>query len=176
MEESAKWYVLHTYSGYENMVKDSLEKLIENNNLQDFITDIQIPLEQTIEEKNGKRKVVNRKLLPCYVFVKLIYTNNIWYLVTNTRGVTGFVGPGGRPLPLTDEEVKRMGLEKEIPAGEINFGVGDTVTVVNSPLEGNVGTIEEIDYKNQKARVNVSMFGRMTPVDLDFVQFVKVES
>ena len=98
-KEQAKWYVLHTYSGYENMVKDSLEKLVENNSLEDYITDIQILTEQTIEEKNGKRKVVTRKLLPCYVFIKLIYTNHIWYMVTNTRGVTGFVGPGGDPFP-----------------------------------------------------------------------------
>ena len=105
----AKWYVIHTYSGYEAMVKDSLEKLIENNNLQENIFDIQIPTEETLEEKaNGKKKVVERKKFPCYVFLKMIYSNNIWYLVTNTRGVTGFVGPQGRPLPLTEEEVVRM--------------------------------------------------------------------
>ena len=109
----AKWYVIHTYSGYEAMVKDSLEKLIENNNLQENIFDIQIPTEETLEEKaNGKKKVVERKKFPCYVFLKMIYSNNIWYLVTNTRGVTGFVGPQGRPLPLTEEEVVRMGLIK----------------------------------------------------------------
>ncbi len=171
-KEQAKWYVLHTYSGYENMVKDSLEKLVENNSLEDYITDIQILTEQTIEEKNGKRKVVTRKLLPCYVFIKLIYTNHIWYMVTNTRGVTGFVGPGGRPLPLTDEEVRRMQLEKTVK--EVNFTIGDTVRVVSGPLENYVGTVEEIDLKNQKAKVMVSMFGRQTPVDLEFVQFEKM--
>ena len=170
--EQAKWYVLHTYSGYESMVKDSIEKLIENNNLEDFITDIQVPMEQTIEEKNGKRKVVARKMYPCYVFVKLIYTNNIWYLVTNTRGVTGFVGPGGRPLPLTDEEVKRMQLEKFV--NMVNFGIGDNIRVISGPLENYIGTIEEIDYKTQKAKVMVSMFGRQTPVELEFVQFEKI--
>ncbi|MBQ6922460.1 MAG: transcription termination/antitermination protein NusG, partial [Clostridia bacterium] len=109
----SKWYVIHTYSGYEMMVKDSLEKLIENNNLQENIYDIQIPTEETLEEKaNGKKKVVERKKFPSYVFLKMIYSNDIWYLVTNTRGVTGFVGPQGRPMPLTDEEVARMGLER----------------------------------------------------------------
>ena len=170
--EQAKWYVLHTYSGYENMVKDSIEKLVENNNLQDYIFDIQIPMEQTLEEKNGKRKVVARKIYPCYVFIKLIYTNNIWFMITNTRGVTGFVGPGGRPLPLLDDEVKKMQLEKMVV--EVNFGEGDMIRVVSGPLEGNVGTLEEIDEKNQKAKVMVSMFGRSTPVDLDFIQFEKI--
>ncbi len=167
-----KWYVLHTYSGYESMVQDSIEKLIENNNLQEYITDIQIPHEQTIEEKNGKRKVVSRKMYPCYVFVKLIYTNNIWYLVTNTRGVTGFVGPGGRPLPLTDDEVRRMQLEKFVT--EVNFGVGDNIRVISGPLENYIGTIEELDVKAQKAKVTVSMFGRQTPVELEFIQFEKI--
>ncbi len=170
--QQASWYVLHTYSGYENMVKDSLEKLIENNNLEEYIFDIQIPMEQTIEEKNGKRKVVARKLYPCYVFIKLIYTNEIWYLVTNTRGVTGFVGPGGRPLPLKEDEVKRMQLEKFVT--EVNFGVGDNIRVVSGPLENYMGVIEEVDYKAQKAKVTVSMFGRQTPVELEFVQFEKM--
>ena len=117
--ENAKWYVIHTYSGYEMMVKDSLEKLIENNNLQENIYDIQIPTEETLEEKsNGKKKVVERKKFPCYVFLKMIYSNEIWYLVTNTRGVTGFVGPQGRPMPLTPEEVARMGLER--PKGRMS--------------------------------------------------------
>lgn len=170
--ELAKWYVLHTYSGYESMVKDNLLKLIENNNLSESIIDIQIPLEQVVEEKNGKKKVVARKLFPCYVFVKLVYNNNLWYLLTNTRGVTGFVGPNGRALPLTDEEVKRMQLEKISVAN--NFNIKDTVRVSTGPLEGYVGIIDELDYKSQKAKVNVSMFGRQTPVELDFVQFEKI--
>ena len=170
--EQPKWYVIHTYSGYENMVKDSIEKLIENNNLQDYIFDIQIPMEQTLEEKNGKKKVVSRKIYPCYIFVKLIYTNNIWFMITNTRGVTGFVGPGGRPLPLLDEEVKKMRLETVVV--DVNFGVGDQVRVISGPLEGNIGTIESMDEKNQKAKVMLSMFGRNTPVDLEFVEFEKI--
>ncbi len=171
--EQAKWYVLHTYSGYEDMVQDSITKLVENNNLHDYITDVQIPKEQTIEEKNGKRKVVSRKMYPCYVFVKLIYTNNIWYLVTNTRGVTGFVGPGGRPLPLTEDEVKRMRLDPDTKE-TVDFGVGDHIRIVSGPLENHVGAIEEIDFKTRKAKVMVSIFGRQTPVELEFIQFERI--
>ncbi len=170
--EQAQWSVLHTYSGYEGMVKENLEKLIENNNLSDSILDIQIPEEQVVEEKKGKKKVVKKKMYPCYVFVKLIYNNNLWYLLTNTRGVTGFVGPNGRALPLSEGEVKRMRLESI--AVTMNFGLNDTVRVLSGPLEGYVGTIDEIDYKSQKAKVNVSMFGRRTPVELEFMQFEKI--
>lgn len=164
----AKWYVLHTYSGYEAMVKDSLEKLIENNNLQDYIFDIQIPMEQTIEEKaNGKRKVVMRKLIPCYIFVKIAYTNDLWFLITNTRGVTGFVGPQGRPLPLTDDEVKRMHLEK-VNIDDLDVAVGDEIKVTEGALEGFAGVITEVNAN--KVRAKVSMFGRDTLVDLELNQ------
>ena len=122
MQEQPKWYILHTYSGYEAMVKDSLEKLIENNNLGDYITDLKIPMEQVIEEKNGKRKVVERKLLPCYVFIKMIYTNQIWYYVTSTRGVTGFCGPQGRPIPMKAEEVpRRVCIGRRFQSGRFRF-------------------------------------------------------
>ena len=169
----AKWYVIHTYSGYEAMVKDSLEKLIENNNLQENIFDIQIPTEETLEEKaNGKKKVVERKKFPCYVFLKMIYSNNIWYLVTNTRGVTGFVGPQGRPLPLTEEEVVRMGLIKV--ATTIDFTVGDDVQVMNGPLVSFTGKVTELNEASQKVKVDVVMFGRVTNVELDFVQVKKI--
>ena len=172
-EEQAKWYVIHTYSGYEAMVKDSLEKLIENNNLQENIFEIQIPTEETLEEKaNGKKKLVERKKFPCYVFLKMIYSNDIWYLVTNTRGVTGFVGPQGRPLPLTDEEVARMGLIKV--AVDVDYTVGDTVTIVSGPLESFSGEIVSLNESTQKAMVNVSMFGRSTDVEVDFVKLKKV--
>ena len=172
-EEQAKWYVIHTYSGYEAMVKDNLEKLIENNNLQDHITDIQIPTEETLEEKaNGKKKLVERKKFPCYVFLKMIYSNDIWYLVTNTRGVTGFVGPQGRPLPLTDEEIARLGIEKI--AVDVDYAEGDTVRVISGPLESFTGVITELNAPAQKAKVNVTMFGRSTEVELDFVQIKKV--
>ncbi len=172
-EEQAKWYVIHTYSGYEAMVKDNLEKLIENNNLQDHIVDIQIPTEETLEEKaNGKKKLVERKKFPCYVFLKMIYSNDIWYLVTNTRGVTGFVGPQGRPLPLTDEEIARLGIEKI--AVDVDYAEGDTVRVISGPLESFTGVITELNAPAQKAKVNVTMFGRSTEVELDFVQIKKV--
>ena len=170
--ELAKWYVIHTYSGYEAMVKDSLEKLIENNNLQDYIFDIKIPMEKTIEEKNGKKKVVSRKLLPCYVFVKLIYSNNVWFLVTNTRGVTGFVGPNGKPLPLTDEEVKRMQLERI--ATDSDISVGDDIKIISGPLDSFVGKVIELNEATQKAKVNVEMFGRATDVELDIMQLEKI--
>ena len=173
MSDAAKWYVIHTYSGYEAMVKDSLEKLIENNNLQDNIFEIQIPTEETLEEKaNGKKKVVERKKFPCYVFLKMIYSNDIWYLVTNTRGVTGFVGPQGRPLPLTEEEVARMGLDKI--ALSIDFAEGDTVRIVSGPLESFVGKVLTLNEATQKVMVNVEMFGRNTDVEVDFVQVKKV--
>lgn len=166
----AKWYVLHTFSGYEAMVKDSLEKLIENNNLQEYIFDIQIPMEETIEEKaNGKKKVVLRKLIPCYVFVKIAYTNDLWFLITNTRGVTGFVGPGGRPLPLTEDEVKRMRLERP-KAEDVKVNVGDEIKVVDGALNGFAGFVTEVNNTTNKVRAKVSMFGRDTEVDLDFEQ------
>ena len=172
-EEQARWYVIHTYSGYEAMVKDSLEKLIENNNLQENIFEIQIPTEETLEEKaNGKKKIVERKKFPCYVFLKMIYSNDIWYLVTNTRGVTGFVGPQGRPLPLTDEEIARLGIEKR--AVNVDFALGDTVQVVYGPLESFTGEIIDLNDVTQKAKVNITMFGRVTEVELDYVQIKKV--
>ena len=171
-ESRAKWYVLHTYSGYEAMVKDSLERLIENNNLGDSIFDLKIPMEQTIEEKNGKRKVVERKLLPCYVFIKMIYSNQVWYLVTNTRGVTGFVGPQGRPMPLREDEVRKMQLESV--AVNVDFAVGDSVSIDAGPLAGFVGTIKELNDAAQKATVNVLMFGRNTDVEVEYVQIRKL--
>lgn len=171
--EQAKWYVIHTYSGYEAMVKDSLEKLIENNNLQEKIFEIKIPMEETLEEKaNGKKKLVERKLFPCYVFLKMIYSNDIWYLVTNTRGVTGFVGPQGRPLPLTDDEVARNGLE--VRALSIDFAVGDDVQIVYGPLESFVGKVVSLNESTQNAMVNVEMFGRATDVEVSFAQLRKV--
>jgi transcriptional antiterminator NusG len=175
MNEQPKWYILHTYSGYEAMVKDSLEKLIENNNLGDYIVDLKIPMEQVIEEKNGKRKVVERKLLPCYVFIKMIYTNQIWYYVTSTRGVTGFCGPQGRPIPMKEEEIIKMRLETPvIPEGE--FSVGDTVSVEEGPLKGFFGTIKEVNATAQKAKITTTMFGRSTDVEVEYLQIKKVDA
>lgn len=171
-ENTAKWYVIHTYSGYEAMVKDSLEKLIENNNLSSTILNIKIPMEQTIEEKNGKKKVVQRKLIPSYVFIKMIFNNDLWYVITNIKGVTGFVGPQGRLLPLTDEEVRRMRLEDVVENAD--FVVGDSVKIVSGPLESFVGVITSLNPANQKANVKVDMFGRETDVELEYVQIEKV--
>lgn len=175
MNEEPKWYILHTYSGYEAMVKDSLEKLIENNNLGDYIVDLKIPMEQVIEEKNGKRKVVERKLLPCYVFIKMIYTNQIWYYVTSTRGVTGFCGPQGRPIPMKPDEIRKMRLEETI-FDENAFAVGDTVSVEEGPLKGFLGTIKEINASAQKAKISTTMFGRTTDVEVEYLQIKKVDA
>ena len=173
MEEKPCWYILHTYSGYEMMVKDSLFRLIENNNLKDQIFDVKIPMEQTIEEKNGKRKIVERKLLPCYVFIKMIYSNQLWYWVTNTRGVTGFVGPQGRPIPMKDDEIRKMRLEEVVT--DADFKVGDTISIDAGPLEGFDGVITELNDLAQKAKVNVQMFGRSTDVEVEYIQIKKIE-
>jgi len=177
VSEQAKWYVIHTYSGYEAMVKDSLEKLIENNNLQDKIFNVYIPVSETLEEKaNGKKKVVQRKDFPCYVFLKMKYTNELWYLITNTRGVTGFVGPQGRPLPLSDEEVARNRLPGDYSAenAEAPAAVGDVVQIVSGPLDTFTGTVTDVNVSSQKMKVNVEMFGRATEVDVDFIQVRKI--
>ena len=168
-----KWYILHTYSGYEAMVKDSLLRLIENNNLSDSIVDVKIPTEQTIEEKtNGKKKVVERKLLPCYVFIKMIYSNQLWYLVTNTRGVTGFVGPQGRPIPMKEDEIRKMRLEEYVE--DADFKLGDKVSIDNGPLEGFIGTIKEVNEQTQRAKVNITMFGRQQDVEVEYIQIQKI--
>lgn len=174
IQEQPCWYILHTYSGYEMMVKDSLFRLVENNNLQDQIFDVKIPMEQTIEEKNGKRKVVERKLLPCYVFIKMIYSNQLWYLVTNTRGVTGFVGPQGRPIPMKDEEIRKMRLEDVVV--DADFAVGDSVNIDAGPLAGFDGVITELNDLAQKAKVNIQMFGRSTDVEVEYIQIKKIEA
>ena len=174
MEEKPCWYILHTYSGYEMMVKDSLFRLIENNNLKDQIFDVKIPMEQTIEEKNGKRKIVERKLLPCYVFIKMIYSNQLWYWVTNTRGVTGFVGPQGRPIPMKEDEIRKLRLEEVVT--DADFKVGDTISIDAGPLEGFDGVITELNDLAQKAKVNIQMFGRSTDVEVEYIQIKKIEA
>lgn len=171
--KDVRWYVIHVYSSYESVVKSNLEKMIENNNLQDYIFEIAIPVEEDIVEKNGKRKIVEKKKFPGYVFLKMIYTDQLWYMVTNTRGVTGFVGPQGKALPLTTEEIKRMGLEK-ISVEDFDIAVGDNVKVISGALETFLGTVDEIYIDKQKVRVIVQMFGRQTPVELDFNQIEKI--
>ena len=172
--EQPKWYILHTYSGYEAMVKDSLEKLIVNNKLGDYIVDLKSPMEQVIEEKNGKKKVVERKLLPCYLFIKMIYTDQIWYYVTSTRGVTGFCGPQGRPVPMKEEEIRKMRLEEFV--SEVDFTVGDTVSIEDGPLKGFLGTIKELNNSAQKAKIATTMFGRDTDVEVEYIQIKKVDA
>ncbi|HOO22558.1 MAG TPA: transcription termination/antitermination protein NusG [Clostridia bacterium] len=173
VNNNVKWYIIHVYSGYEAKVKDNLLKMIENNNLQDYIFEVSFPVEEDIVEKNGKRKVVERKKFPGYVFVKMIYTDHIWYMVTNTRGVTGFVGPQGKAQSLTQEEIKRMGLEK-ISTEDFDIMPGDNVRVVSGALETFLGIVESVSMEKQKVKVIVQMFGRQTPVELDFNQIEKI--
>ncbi len=171
--ESASWYVLHTRSGYEALVKSGLEKLIENNNLSEVIYEIQIPTEQTIEEKNGKKKVVERKRFPCYVFIKMDYNNDYWYMITNTRGVTGFVGPQGRPMPLTTEEVQRLGIDKKISL-EVELAPGDNVKIASGAMANFIGEVESVNESAQKAMVKVTVFGRETSVELSYADLIKI--
>ena len=170
--EEAKWYVLHTYSGYEDLVKANLEQMVENNHLQDEIFDIKILVDQTVEERNGKKKIVETKIMPCYVYIKLKYSSQIWYLVTNTRGVTGFVGPQGKALPLSDEEVKRLRLETIVT--DFTHNVGDYVRIISGPFEGQVGAIKSIDHAKQEVYITLSMFGRETDIKMDFIQIESV--
>lgn len=167
------WYVLQTYAGYEKMVQTSLQTMAENSGLQDLIFDIVVPEEEEIVEKNDKKKVVLRKKFPCYVFIKMIYTKHVWYMVTQTRGVTSFCGPQGRPLPLTDDEVKHNQLEA-ISVEELGIAVGDQVKINSGALKDFIGAVLELDMQHQKVKVSVSMFGKETPVDLDFIQIEKV--
>lgn len=171
---NAKWYILHTYSGYESLVKKSIEQMIENGSLQDVILDIKIPTETLIEDKNGKKKAYESKVMPCYVFVKLVYSNQLWFMLTNTRGVTGFVGPNGKAWPLDEEEVKRLRLEDRVT--NFDMVVGDDIRVVSGPFDGLVGVIKEIDTARQKAQVLLNMFGRETSVDMDFIQLEKINN
>lgn len=167
-----QWYVLHTYSGYENVAKEELETMTTKYGLENRIFDIVIPMENVIEEKNGKKRLVQRKVMPSYLLVKMIYGDDIWHNVTRTRGVTGFTGPKGRPLALTPEEVQRMHLERVVV--EIDLAEGDRVEVIDGPLSSMVGTVISVDAENSRAKVNVEMFGRETPVDLEYAQVRKI--
>ena len=172
--ENAKWYVLHTFSGYENVAKENLEIVTEKYNLQERIFDIVIPMEDVVEEKNGKKKIVSRKVMPGYIMVKMIYGDDIWHAVTRTRGITGFVGPKGRPLHLTEEEIRKMRLEKNTVV-DITITENDKVEVLDGALNGFVGTVISVDRENAKCKVMVEMFGRDTPVDLNLDQIRKVD-
>lgn len=167
--DEAKWYVVHTYSGYENKVATSLEAVIENRNLRDLIQDVKIPVETVVEIKDGKRTEKENKLFPSYVFVKMILTDETWYIVRNTRGVTGFVGASSqKPSPLSQKEVDAMGVESKKQT--IDFSVGDNVEITDGPLVGFVGEVVEIDAELLKVKVKVSMFGRETLSEMDLLQ------
>lgn len=170
----AKWYVLHTFSGYENVAKDNLETVVEKFNLQDRIFDIVIPMEDVVEEKNGKKKLVQRKAMPCYILVKMKYADDLWHNVTRTRGITGFVGPKGRPLALTEDEVVKLRLEKITV--DVDLQQGDRVEIVEGALDGMVGQVKSINLESGIAAVNVEMFGRETSVDLNLSQLRKINS
>ena len=173
MSERARWYVVHTYSGYENKVKANLEKTVENRNLESLLLDIQVPMEEVVEEKDGKQKVSLKKKFPGYVLVRMFMTDESWYVVRNTRGVTGFVGSGTDPIPLTEEEIRNMGFE-DVPVN-VDYEVNEQVQVMNGPFEGFVGTVQEINTEKHKVKVLVSMFGRETPVELEFSQVQKIK-
>lgn len=168
----AGWYVVHTYSGHENKVKVNIEKMVENRNMQNLIQEIVVPTEDRIEIKDGQRTLKTRKMFPGYVIVKMIVTNESWYLVRNTQGVTGFVGNGSDPVPLTDEEINRMGIEKVYI--DLDVSVGDPVRIISGPFESFTGEVMEINQDKQVLIVSVSMFGRDTPVELEFGQVQKI--
>ena len=183
MAEEAKWYVVHTYSGYENKVAENIKTAVENRKMDDQIFDVFYPMEEVEQVRNDKMEVVKRKSIPGYVFVKvactyrrrsefedeeLAMTDEAWYLIRNTRGVTGFVGPESKPVPLTEEEVKALGVEKRVV--EVNYEVGDMVQIIDGPFEGVMGVVNSIDTENNSVNVTISMLGRETPVDLELDQ------
>lgn len=164
-----QWFVVHTYSGYENKVKANIEKLVENRNMHDSILEVSVPLQDEIEIKDGQKKVMSRKVFPGYVLIKMYMNDDTWYVVRNTRGVTSFVGPGSKPVPLTDEEVLAMGIENEI-IPDIDLSLGDTVLIKSGPFAESTGIIKEININKRSVVVGISMFGRETPTEFDFAQ------
>lgn len=172
MSETAKWYVIHTYSAYENKVAQNIEKVVENRGFQDYIQEVRIPTEKVVEVKDNKTREIERKIFPGYVLVKMILTDDSWYIVRNIRGVTGFVGTSTKPVPLSDAEVKALGVETvQI---EVDYEVGDNVNVIAGPLAGFSGIVDSIDVENNRVEVTVSMFGRETPVELELSQVQQV--
>lgn len=163
-----KWYVVHTYSGYENKVKANIEKIIENRGMQDQILEVSVPLQDVVEIKNGQKKTVQRKVFPGYVLLKMIMNDDTWYVVRNTRGVTGFVGPGSKPVPLTEAEMKPLGIKMENVS--VDFAEGDTIAVVAGVWKDTIGVVQRIDYSKQVATINVELFGRETPVEIGFAE------
>lgn len=167
-----RWYVVHTYSGYENKVKTDLEKTVKNRELEEYFFEIVVPMEEQIEIKDGKKKTNLKKVFPGYVLVKMIVTEATWYIVRNTRGVTGFVGSGTDPIPLTDEEIRKMGFETA--SINVDYTKGDSVSITGGSFDGFVGVVQEINKDKHKVKVLVSMFGRETPIEVDFSQVTKI--
>lgn len=168
----ANWYVVHTYSGYENKVKANIEKTIENRHLEDQILEVRVPLEEVVEVKNGVSKAVQKKMFPGYVLLNMVMNDDTWYVVRNTRGVTGFVGPGSKPVPLTEEEMKPLGIKNDNVV--VDFGVGDTVNVIAGIWKDTVGVIQSINEEKQNVIINVELFGRETPVEISFTEIQKM--
>ncbi len=171
MSEEAKWYVAHTYSGYENKVKANIEKTIENRKLHDQILEVSVPMQDVVEETNGVKKTVSRKVFPGYVLVHMIMNDDTWYVVRNSRGVTSFVGPGSKPVPLTDQEVKSMGIVSL--KQQIDLAIGDSCTVTSGPFEGSVGIINKIHESRRNVSLLLEGFRRETPVELGFDEIRK---
>ena len=172
MSQEAQWYVVHTYSGYENKVKANIEKIVENRSMQDQVHEVIVPMLDTFEVKNGQKKVVQKKVYPGYVLIKMQMNDDTWYVVRNTRGVTSFVGPGSKPVALTEHEVATMGIEA--PRRMIELSEGETVMVTTGPFENSVGVIREVNESRRTVIVKLSVFGRETPVELDFTQVQRV--
>lgn len=168
----ASWYVVHTYSGYENKVKANIEKTIENRHLEDQILEVRVPLQEVVELKNGVRKTVQKKMFPGYVLLNMIMNDDTWYVVRNTRGVTGFVGPGSKPVPLTETEMFNLGIQAANI--EVDFQEGDTVNVVGGVWKDTVGVIQSINQSKQSVTINVELFGRETPVEISFTEIRKM--
>ena len=172
-ETEAKWYVVHTYSGYENKVKADIEKTIENRGLQETILEVRVPMQDVVEMKNGAKKTVQKKMFPGYVLVNMVMNDETWYVVRNTRGVTGFVGPGSKPVPLDDLEMKPLGIKTENVV--IDFEVGDSVNVVAGVWKDTVGIVQRMDMSKQTATITVELFGRETPVEISFSEVTKLK-
>ncbi|MFQ9985743.1 MAG: transcription termination/antitermination protein NusG [Lachnospiraceae bacterium] len=168
----AKWYVVHTYSGYENKVKANLDKTIENRHLEDVILEVRVPTLDVVEERNGAMKQVERKMFPGYVLIHMVMNDDTWFVVRNTRGVTGFVGPGSKPVPLTDLEIRSLGI-KNVNI-QVNFGVGDTVAVIDGAWKDMVGVIQSMNEAKQTVSISVNLFGRETPVEIGYSEVKKM--
>ena len=168
----ANWYVVHTYSGYENKVKANIEKTIENRHLEEEILEVRVPMEDVVEVKNGTKKTVQKKMFPGYVLINMVMNDDTWYVVRNTRGVTGFVGPGSKPVPLTEAEMKPLGIKTDNIS--VDFAEGDTIAVVAGVWKDTVGVVQRMDFGKQTATINVELFGRETPVEISFAEVRKM--